>query len=106
MDTYSDDLSELVEILDLKGVVLIGFSAGGGEVARYIGRHGAKRVAKEEILETRLGHHLLLALSVFWTLRLIEQFVFFDWKNWRSALFSGLFFAGAVIYAVPLVLTR
>ena len=37
MDTYADDLSELIETLDLKGAVLIGFSAGGGEVARYIG---------------------------------------------------------------------
>jgi non-heme chloroperoxidase len=46
MDTYADDLSELIESLDLKGVVLIGFSAGGGEVARYIGRHGSSRVAK------------------------------------------------------------
>jgi non-heme chloroperoxidase len=46
MDTYADDLSELIEKLDLKGAFLIGFSAGGGEVARYIGRHGTKRVAK------------------------------------------------------------
>jgi non-heme chloroperoxidase len=45
MDTYADDLSELIEKLDLKGAVLIGFSAGGGEVARYIGRLGTKRVA-------------------------------------------------------------
>ena len=46
MDTYADDLSELMEKLDLKDAVLFGFSAGGGEVARYIGRYGAKRVAK------------------------------------------------------------
>ena len=46
MDTYADDLSELVEKLDLKDAVLIGFSAGGGEVARYVGRYGTKRVAK------------------------------------------------------------
>ena len=46
MDTYADDLSELIEKLDLKGAFLIGFSAGGGEVARYIGRHGTKHVAK------------------------------------------------------------
>lgn len=45
MDTYADDLSELIETLDLKDAVLIGFSAGGGEVTRYIGRHGTKRVA-------------------------------------------------------------
>jgi len=46
MDTYADDLSELIEKLDLKSAVLIGFSAGGGEVARYIGRHGTVRVAR------------------------------------------------------------
>ena len=50
MDTYADDLSELIETLDLKGAVLIGFSAGGGEVARYIGRHGTKRVAKVALI--------------------------------------------------------
>jgi non-heme chloroperoxidase len=46
MDTYADDLSELIETLDLNGATLVGHSAGGGEVARYIGRHGSKRVAK------------------------------------------------------------
>ena len=50
MDTYADDLSELIETLDLKGAVLIGFSAGGGEVARYIGRHGTKRMAKAALI--------------------------------------------------------
>jgi pimeloyl-ACP methyl ester carboxylesterase len=46
MDTYADDLSELIETLDLNSVTLVGHSAGGGEVARYIGRHGTKRVAR------------------------------------------------------------
>ncbi|MCP3141884.1 alpha/beta fold hydrolase [Pyxidicoccus xibeiensis] len=46
MDTYADDLAELIEALDLKKAVLVGFSTGGGEVARYIARHGTKRVAK------------------------------------------------------------
>jgi len=50
MDTYADDLSELMEFLDLKAAVLVGFSAGGGEVARYIGRHGTKRVAKAALI--------------------------------------------------------
>jgi non-heme chloroperoxidase len=45
MNTYADDLATLVEKLDLKGAVHIGHSTGGGEVARYIGRHGTKRVA-------------------------------------------------------------
>jgi len=46
MDTYADDLAELMEKLDLQNAVLIGFSTGGGEVARYIGRHGTRRVAR------------------------------------------------------------
>ncbi len=50
MDAYADDLSELIETLNLKSAVLIGFSAGGGEVARYIGRHGTKRVAKAALI--------------------------------------------------------
>jgi non-heme chloroperoxidase len=50
MNTYADDLSELIEKLDLKGAVLVGFSAGGGEVSRYIGRHGTKRVAKAALI--------------------------------------------------------
>ena len=50
MDTYADDLSELFESLDLKDAVLVGHSTGGGEVARYIGRHGTARVAKGVLL--------------------------------------------------------
>jgi len=50
MDTYADDLATLMDALDLQNVVLIGFSAGGGEVARYIGRHGTKRVAKAALI--------------------------------------------------------
>jgi non-heme chloroperoxidase len=46
MDTYADDLAMLVEALDLKNAIHVGHSTGGGEVARYIGRHGTKRVAK------------------------------------------------------------
>ncbi|GLR84278.1 alpha/beta fold hydrolase [Bradyrhizobium iriomotense] len=46
MDTYADDLAELVKKLNLKSVIHVGHSTGGGEVARYIGRHGTKRVAK------------------------------------------------------------
>ena len=50
MDTYADDLAELIEALDLKEAVLVGHSTGGGEVARYIGRHGTKRVAKAVLI--------------------------------------------------------
>jgi non-heme chloroperoxidase len=46
MNTYADDLAQLVEKLDLKDAIHVGHSTGGGEVARYIGRHGTKRVAK------------------------------------------------------------
>jgi non-heme chloroperoxidase len=46
MDTYADDLATLVDTLDLKQAVFVGHSTGGGEVARYIGRHGTGRVAK------------------------------------------------------------
>jgi len=50
MDTYADDLLELFETLDLKNAVLIGHSTGGGEVARFIGRHGTKRVSKAVLM--------------------------------------------------------
>jgi non-heme chloroperoxidase len=46
LDTYADDLAELVKALDLKDAIHVGHSTGGGEVARYIGRHGTNRVAK------------------------------------------------------------
>jgi non-heme chloroperoxidase len=50
MDTYADDLAALIEALDLKDATLVGHSTGGGEVARYIGRYGTKRVAKTVLL--------------------------------------------------------
>jgi non-heme chloroperoxidase len=50
MDTYADDLAALVEKLDLKDAIHVGHSTGGGEVARYIGRHGTKRVAKAVLI--------------------------------------------------------
>jgi len=46
MDHYADDLASVIETLDLSDITLIGFSTGGGEVARYVGRHGTARVAK------------------------------------------------------------
>jgi len=50
MDTYAEDLSTLVETLDLKNAIHIGHSTGGGEVARYIGRYGTRRVAKAVLI--------------------------------------------------------
>lgn len=50
MDTYADDLAALTELLDLKQAVHVGHSTGGGEVARYIGRHGTSRVAKAVLI--------------------------------------------------------
>jgi non-heme chloroperoxidase len=50
MDTYADDLAALVEALDLRDVIHIGHSTGGGEVVRYISRHGTKRVAKAVLI--------------------------------------------------------
>ena len=49
-DTFASDLNDLLEQQDLRDVVLVGFSMGGGEVARYIGRHGTARVAKAALL--------------------------------------------------------
>jgi non-heme chloroperoxidase len=50
MNTYADDLAELFEKLDLKDAILVGHSTGGGEVARYLGKHGTKRVAKAALI--------------------------------------------------------
>jgi non-heme chloroperoxidase len=52
MDTYADDLAKLVEALNLKDAIHVGHSTGGGEVARYIGRHGAKRVAMAVLISS------------------------------------------------------
>jgi len=46
MDTYSDDLAQLFDMLDIQNAMMVGHSTGGGEVARYLGRHGTKRVSK------------------------------------------------------------
>ena len=50
MNTYAGDLATIIEALDLKNIILVGHSTGGGEVARYIGRHGTKRVAKAVLI--------------------------------------------------------
>ena len=50
MDTYADDLAALFEALDLENAIMVGHSTGGGEVARYLGRHGSNRVAKAALI--------------------------------------------------------
>ena len=50
MDHYADDLAEVIERLDLKKIIHVGFSTGGGEDARYIGRHGTQRLAKAGLI--------------------------------------------------------
>ena len=50
MDGYADDLAALVEALDLRGITMVGHSTGGGEVARYIGRYGTKRLARAVLI--------------------------------------------------------
>ena len=50
MDGYADDLAAVIQALDLKGITMVGHSTGGGEVARYIGRHGTKRVSKTVLI--------------------------------------------------------
>jgi non-heme chloroperoxidase len=50
MNIYADDLASLIETLDLRDVVLVGHSTGGGEIARYLGRHGSKRIAKAVLI--------------------------------------------------------
>ncbi len=50
MDNYADDLAAVIDALDLKDVTLVGHSTGGGEVVRYMGRHGSKRVAKAVLI--------------------------------------------------------
>jgi non-heme chloroperoxidase len=50
MNGYADDLAAVIEALDLRGAMLVGHSTGGGEVARYIGRHGTERVAKAALI--------------------------------------------------------
>lgn len=56
MDTYADDLATLLATLDIKGATMIGHSTGGGEVARYIGRHGTSRVSKAVLISAVPPH--------------------------------------------------
>jgi non-heme chloroperoxidase len=61
MDTYADDMAAVIESLDLRGVSLVGHSTGGGEVARYVGRHGLSRVAKIVLISSVPPYMLKIA---------------------------------------------
>jgi non-heme chloroperoxidase len=63
MDTYADDLAVLLDSLDIKGATLVGHSTGGGEVARYIGRHGTHRVSKVVLVSAVPPHMLQTAAN-------------------------------------------
>src|SRR3546814_15560323 len=70
MDHYADDLAAVIEALDLKDVTLVGFSTGGGEVARYIGRHGTGRVKKAVLVrseERRVGKECVSTCRSRWS---------------------------------------
>lgn len=60
-DTFADDLAAVLEALDLNGVTLVGFSMGGGEVARYLGRHGSNRIAKTVLISSVVPYMLKAA---------------------------------------------
>ena len=57
MDTYADDLAGLLDALDIKDAMMVGHSTGGGEVARYLGRYGSKRVSKAVLIGARSADH-------------------------------------------------
>jgi non-heme chloroperoxidase len=97
MDTYADDLAELVEELGLTDAVHVGHSTGGGEVARYIGRHGTQRVAKAVLIGAvpplmvqTAGNPLGLPMSVFDGIRagvLVDRSQFF--KDLSEAFYGA-----------------
>lgn len=60
-------------------------------------------VHTKELLSTSLGQSLLILISLFWSLRAIEQVIFFKLKHWGSVAFLGLFLIGALLYAVPAI---
>ena len=105
MNTYADDLAALIEKLDLKNIVLVGFSTGGGEVARYIGRHGTTRVAKAILIsavtplmlktQANPGGLSMEVFDGFRTAFLADRSQFF--KNVASGPFFGFNRPGAKI---------
>ena len=96
MDTYADDLAELIEELDLKDMVLVGNSTGGGVITRYIGRHGTDRVAKAVLIsavpplmlktDTNPGGLSIEALDGFRASIQADRYQF--WKDFCNLFYS------------------
>lgn len=63
-------------------------------------------IYRAELPTTEFGRALLLGIAGFWALRLVEQFIFFNWKHPRSWVLSGLFLVGAGLHAAPALLAR
>lgn len=99
-DTLADDLASIMEKLDVEGATLVGFSMGGGEVARYLSRHGAKRVAKA-VLVSSVVPYLLKGDS---NPDGVDQSVFDDMKGQiRQDRFAFLQSFGKMFYGVGFV---
>lgn len=99
-DTFSDDLAAIMEKLDLKGTTLVGFSMGGGEIARYLARHGVSRVAKA-VLISSVVPYLLKDNS---NPNGVDQSVFEDMKKQiRKDRFAFLQSFAKMFYGVGLV---
>jgi len=98
MDTYADDLAALVEELDLRNVVLVGHSTGGGEVVRYLARHGTERVAKA--LKVRPDQIALQPAheSLYHGELTLDQILFMrpvpGWSRYRTPI-EGLYLCGS-----------
>jgi pimeloyl-ACP methyl ester carboxylesterase len=73
MDGYADDLAAVIEALDLKNVTLVGHSTGGGEVARYVGRHGSERGGFNGAAQQQLGDRSYRTHGLhFWAERIVR----------------------------------
>lgn len=99
-DTFADDLAAIMDKLDLQGATLVGFSMGGGEIARYLSRHGAKRVAKAVLI----GSVVPYLLKEDSNPNGVDQSVFDDMKQQvRKDRFAFLQSFSKMFYGVGLV---
>lgn len=99
-DTFADDLAAVMDKLDLQGATLVGFSMGGGEIARYLSRHGAKRVAKTVLIGSVVPYLLKDSSNPDG----VDQSVFDDMKKQiRKDRFAFLESFARMFYGVGLV---